>query len=206
MLKFHQIVFKKFILIFSILFFIVGAIVYYWTKDFYITQTKDSLLNNIEIISFELNKDANLDILSKKIKENLNLRLTIIDSEGIVIAESHKDKTKMDNHRYRDEIMQANKDSYGHKIRHSATINKDLLYIAKKYETQNSTVFIRLSKELQSINEQIISLGLKIFAVLTIFFITIFIITYKISKQIEYETQRIANFLTSLTKKENQHI
>ena len=201
MLKFHQIVLRKFILIFSILFFIVGAIVYYWTKDFYITQTKNSLLNNIEVISFELNKNADLDNLSKKIKNNLNLRLTVINSDGLVIAESHKDKTKMDNHKYRDEIMQANKEEYGHKTRHSKTINKDLLYIAKKYNIDNKIIYLRLSKELQSINDQILSLGLKVLTVLTLFFITIFVLTYKISKQIEHETGRIANFLTSLTKK-----
>ena len=84
MLKFHQIVLRKFILIFSILFFIVGAIVYYWSKEFYISQTKDSLLNNIEIISFELKENSNLDILASKIKKNLQLRLTVIAVDGIV--------------------------------------------------------------------------------------------------------------------------
>ena len=201
MLKFHQIIFRKFVLVFSILFFIVGAIVYYWTKEFYINQTRDSLLNNIEIISFELEKNANLDSMARNVKKSLNLRLTAISSDGTVIAESHKDKTTMDNHKYRDEIMQANKEDYGFKIRHSKTINKDLLYIVKKYSVNSQDIFIRLSKELESINEQIYSLGLKIFIVLTIFFIAIFTITYKISKELEREMQKIAEFLGSLTRK-----
>ena len=201
MLKFHQIIFRKFIVIFSILFIIVGAIVYYWTKEFYINQTKDSLLNNIEIISFDLEKDSNLDLMAINIKKSLNLRLTVIASDGTVIAESHKDKTTMDNHKYRDEIMQANKEDYGFKIRHSKTINKDLLYIAKKYSVNSQDVFIRLSKELESLNEQIYSLGFKIIIVLTIFFIAVFTITYRISKELEREMQKIAEFLGSLTKK-----
>ena len=201
MLSFHQIVLRKFVVIFSILFFIVGGIIYFWTKDFYVTQTKDSLLNNIEIISFELQKGSDFDAMAHKIKTNLDLRLTMISQDGTVVAESHKDKTKMDNHKYRDEIMQANQEEYGYKIRHSNTIDKDLLYIVKKYPYNNETIYIRLAKELQSINNQIISLGLKIFTVLIIFFITIFFITYKISKQIEKETLKIQGFLTSLTKK-----
>ena len=201
MLKFHQIVLRKFILIFLILFLIVGAIVYYWSKEFYIQQTRDSLLNNIEIISFELNKDTNFDTLAVKIKKNLHLRLTVISQDGKVIAESHKDKVKMDNHKNRDEIKQANRESYGYKIRHSSTVDKNLLYIAKKYTLNKVDIFIRLSKELHSINEQIIALGLKIFGVLALFFIGVFFITYKISKQIEKETQKVVNFLTSLTKK-----
>ncbi|WP_455756908.1 sensor histidine kinase [Sulfurimonas sp.] len=201
MLSFHQIVLRKFIVIFSILFFIVGGIIYFWTKDFYITQTRDSLLNNIEIISFELQRSSDFDEMADKIKTNLHLRLTMISEDGTVIAESHKDKTKMDNHKYRDEIMQANKEEYGYKIRHSNTIDKDLLYIAKKYPYNNEVIYIRLAKELVSINNQIISLGLKVFTVLTLFFIAIFFIAYKISKQIEKETLKIQVFLTSLTKK-----
>ena len=73
MLSFHQIIFRKFILIFFILFIIIGAIVYYWTKEFYINQTKDSLLNNIEIISFELEKDSSLDSITKNIKKSLKV-------------------------------------------------------------------------------------------------------------------------------------
>jgi len=200
LLRFHQIILRKFIIIFSILFLIIGAIVYYWTKEFYITQTRDALLNNIELISFELKEDSQLDTLAKKIKNKLHLRLTMISEDGTVIAESHKNKSKMDNHRYRDEIIQADKENYGYKIRHSNTINKNLLYIAKKYDS-NHIFYIRLSKELGSINEQILSLGLKIFAVLIIFIITIFFIAYKTSKEIEKETLKIVNFLKSLTKK-----
>jgi len=201
LLNFHQIVLRKFILIFSILIFIVAIIVYYWSKDFYIAQSKDALLNHIELISLELPKSKNLDTFVSKIKKTIKLRVTIIANDGRVIAESDKDKTKMDNHRYRAEILQADKESFGYKIRHSKTINKDLMYIAKKYTINSKTIYIRMAKELKSINQQIFSLGLKIFGVLGVFFVAIFVTAYKISRQIEYETQKIVNFLTSLTKK-----
>ena len=201
MLKFHQIILRKFILIFTILFLIVGGIVYYWTKDFYITQTKNSLLQNIEIASFELYQHGNLDELALKIKNDLNLRLTVIDENGVVTAESHKDKTHMDNHKYRTEIVQAGHEPYGLIIRHSNTINKDLLYIAKKYTLNDQVVYIRLAEELKTINEHMIQLGGKIFTALIIFFIVIFIMAYNTSKKIENETLKIANFLTDLAKK-----
>jgi len=183
---------------------IVGAIVYYWTKEFYLEQTKEALLNNIELLSFEIQKEQNLDALAKKVKEKLHIRITLISKDGQVVAESHKNKTKMDNHKYRDEILQADKESFGTKIRHSKTIDRDFLYVAKKYSLKEKTMYIRLSKELKSINEQIISLGVKILAVIALFFLTIFFIAFKISKEIEYETQKITNFLTSLTKKKKK--
>ncbi|MDF1874736.1 sensor histidine kinase, partial [Sulfurimonas sp. SAG-AH-194-I05] len=201
MLKFHHIVLRKFIVIFSVLFFIVGSLVYYWTKDFYLTQTKNSLLQNIEIISFHINDKENLDALAQKVKTSLSLRLTFINEKGTVIAESHKDKFKMDNHKYRTEILQANEEDYGYIIRHSNTIDKDLLYIAKKFTHKEKTLFIRLAQELKGINEHLFFLGLKIFGVLALFFIAIFFITFKMSKEIEKETLKIVSFLTSLTKK-----
>jgi len=201
LLKFHQIVLRKFFFIFTILFLIVGAIVYYWTKEFYITQTKDALLDNIKIIAFEIKDDYNFDRLATNIKNSLNIRVTVINKDGLVIAESNKDKLKMDNHKDRYEIIQANSAEYGYKIRYSHTVDKDLLYIAKRYTIQNQTIYIRLSKELNSIDEQIYSLGIKIGGVLVLFSLFIFLMTYKISKEIEKETQKIVVFLTALTKK-----
>ena len=202
MLRFHEIVFRKFLLIFTILFFAVGGIVYYWTKSFYIEQSRDALLHNIEIISFDLHELSHLEIVGQKIKHTLNLRLTVVGEDGEVLVESHQDKSTMDNHRYREEIMQSDTESYGYKIRHSKTINKDLLYIVKKYNFNGKSLYIRLAKELENINEEIISLGVKTFFVLAVFFAFLLSLTYKLSSQIEHEMQRIATFLSSLTKKE----
>ena len=179
----------------------IGGITYLWVKEFYITQAKDSLIQNIEIITFEIDKNTNLDALAQKLKNNLNTRITVVNLEGEIIAESHKDKNSMDNHKYRPEIMQANKEKYGYIIRYSHTVKENMLYVAKKYTFNNNTIYIRLSKELKSINHQIIYLGLKLLAVLIIFFIGIFYITYKINIQIQQETQKIATFLKDLASK-----
>lgn len=183
------------------LFFTIGGIVYYWIYEFYINSSKEALLQNIELISFELENDKDPDELAQKIKNNLNIRLTIIDENGGIVAESHKDKSKMDNHKYRDEILQSNTQDYGFKVRHSKTIDKNMLYIAKKYTINGKTIYIRLSRELKGIQEHILVLGMKIFAVLVLFFIALTIVTYKINAQIQYETNKIVKFLKSLTKK-----
>ena len=108
----------------------------------------------------------------------------------------------MDNHKYRDEIMQANQNDYGYIIRHSNTINKDLLYIVKKYEFKNQIIYIRLAKELRSIREEIFSLGSKIVFVLIIFLAFFMSVLYKLSTNVEYEMNKISTFLSSLAKKE----
>ncbi|MDH4944503.1 ATP-binding protein [Sulfurimonas sp. C5] len=202
MLKFHEIVLRKFLALFFVLSVIIGSIVYFWEYDFYLENTKKSLLQDIQLITLQINKDTDLDKLVQQVKEQLGIRITIIDADGIVIAESHKDKTQMENHRYREEIMQADLEEYGFKKRHSNTLNLDLLYVAKKYTIQEKTIYVRMAVELRGIIEKMLQLALKIFSALTLFFIAIFYVTYKINSQVEHEVSNIINFLKSMVKKQ----
>ncbi len=170
-------------------------------KEFYISQTKESLSNSIELISIKIQEQNDIDAFALQVKKALNLRITIVDFQGNVIAESHKDKSKMDNHKYRDEIVQSTKQEFGYKIRYSKTTQEDLLYVVKEYKNKTGTIYIRLAAELKSINEQIFSLGLKVLAVSALFFIAIFIVTYQINIHIQHEMQKIVDFLKELTKK-----
>jgi signal transduction histidine kinase len=170
-------------------------------KEFYIEQTKESLRNSIELISFQIQEHKDIDSFALEVKKALKLRLTIVDFEGNVIAESHKDKSKMDNHKYRDEIIESTTQEFGYKIRYSKTTKQDLLYLAKEYKHPTGTIYIRLAAELKSINHQILSLALKVLTALVLFFIAIIVVTYKINIQIQAEMQKIVKFLKELTKK-----
>lgn len=202
MLKLHQIYVRKFLLLFLSLFFIIGAVVYYWLKDFYIEQTKISLLHNINLISSYVDEKYSLDKLAIKIKKELDLRLTIVNEDGDVIAESHGDKSKMENHKYREEIMQSKTDNYGSVIRYSNTLHRNLLYVSKKFvDSQNHIYFIRMARELKQITNDMLELGLEVASILLLFFAITLFIAYKISTNIQNETNKIMKFLYDLTKK-----
>ena len=201
MLKLHQIYFRKFFILFILLFLIVGSIVYYWEKEIYIAQVKKSLQENINLVAMGLKHNLDFDKTAKEVKQKLNTRLTIIAKNGKVLAESHKDKTKMDNHKHRDEILQANKKEFGMSMRHSHTLNKDLLYEAKKFSINGKIVYIRMAKEIKRINDKIYSLGFRVAFVLILFFMMTFYLSYKISIKVQKETKDISKFLLDLTKK-----
>ena len=202
MLSFQQILLRKFLLGFSLLFVGLGLVVYFWVKDFYLEQTKSLLINNLKIITLNIQNNNNFDTLAKEIKKDLALRLTIVAFDGEVLAESHKDKTKMENHKYRDEIVASNTQQFASKIRHSHTINQSLLYVATKVQVKERVLYLRLAKELTSIDNHILTLGAEILGLLFLFFSAVFIITYQISKELNYEVQKIGHFVKSLTKKE----
>jgi len=201
-LKFHQIVFRKFLILFIGLFLVMGTIVYYWNYESYVESSKQTLLQDIELISYTIDPTTDLSTLAKNIKNNLHLRLTMINGDGLILAESDTDKTKMENHRHRPEILQADKEEFGYSIRYSKTVDKDMLYVSKKIALQEHNVYIRLSKELKGIYAELFNLGIKISAVLILFFIILLIMSYKINSKIQNETNKIADFLKALTRKE----
>lgn len=62
-------------------------------------------------------------------------RVTVITAEGLVLADSQSDPQTMENHAGRPEIQEANTQGSGQSIRHSVTINRDLLYYAVQQKT-----------------------------------------------------------------------
>jgi two-component system, OmpR family, phosphate regulon sensor histidine kinase PhoR len=59
-------------------------------------------------------------------------RVTVITPSGLVLADSQSDPSTMENHAGRPEIRDALAKGQGQSIRHSVTINRDLLYYAVK--------------------------------------------------------------------------
>ena len=205
MLKLHDIFLRKFILLFSVIFIILGAVVYIWIKNIYINQTKIDLLHNIDIVALNIKSFENIDAKAKEIEKSIGLRVTIINKEGVVIAESDKNKKDMDNHKNRAEIIQSKYQEYGSIIRKSDTVNKELLYVSKKMFLNDTEYYIRMARDIEEINNEFLSLSYKI-ALLFIFFIALsFLVALSVSKKVEIETTNILEFLSNLTK-QNQEL
>jgi two-component system phosphate regulon sensor histidine kinase PhoR len=62
--------------------------------------------------------------------KKIGARLTVIDPEGIVKADSERDPTSMENHRFRPEISEALAARIGRSLRYSSTLKTRMLYIA----------------------------------------------------------------------------
>lgn len=58
-------------------------------------------------------------------------RVTVIDSNGVVLAESDADPAGMENHADRPEFLEALRGRQGVSIRYSETIDEDMLYVAE---------------------------------------------------------------------------
>ena len=189
---------KKFLVLSVIVFLFVGGISYFWIKELYIDQIKKDLIHDIDIITLEIKKVKDLQRFARDIKKLTSIRVTIIDKDGKVLADSDAKISTMDNHKNRPEIFDSTYEDYGISIRQSKTVHKELLYVAKKIKLHNKDYFIRVATSFEAIYQNFISFSAKIAIIFLIFLGGFVYITYKISDEVRYETDKIVNFLKSL--------
>lgn len=201
MLKIHQLFLRTFIGIFLVLLITLGLITYYWSKNIYLNQIEKNLSQNIDSLSITLTNLNNIKYVIKTFKAKTGLRITIIDEEGKVIADSDKDTKNMENHINRYEIVHAKYEGYGKIIRTSITINQELLYVAKKIVIDDSIYYIRLADYTDKIQDNFTKLSFQILSFMALFLITAITMTYFFSIRIKNETNAILNYLIELSNR-----
>ena len=201
MLKIHQIFIIKFLLLFVGTLFITSLISYVALKSTIIKHNKNHLQNAIVLMSLEFEEVQDLDAYVEKVHQNTQLRVTIIDASGAVIAESNTDETTMDNHASRYEILKANQEEFSHITRYSKTFKVDYLYVAKKLRYKDKEIYIRLSMSLDQIMGEFYSLWSKLFLVFLLFVTFAFYISKGMSERIVYDIEQITTFLDEISNK-----
>ncbi len=73
---------------------------------------------------------SGLEAFLNEYGEKVGVRVTVIDPEGVVLADSERDAKSMENHRFRPEISQALRGRRGRSLRYSTTVKEDMLYVA----------------------------------------------------------------------------
>ena len=118
------------------------------------------LKNEIQNFIYHVNnEEGSLEDGVQIYQETSESRITLIDQDGKVLAESHLEKSevaKMGNHIDRPEVMEAAKSEYGVSTRFSETLNRKFLYVAHGYDEEGDSrrIYIRFSKEMSDIYKQ----------------------------------------------------
>ncbi|WP_141051347.1 sensor histidine kinase [Aliarcobacter cryaerophilus] len=204
MLKIHQLFLRTYLAIFVAILITVTLSTYFWAKNLYLNQVEKNLIQNIDILSviLEDTKDINsIKDIIKDLSKKLNLRISIINENGEVVAESHKNIEDIKNHSNRVEIIEAKNIGLGKDTRVSETLNKDLIYIAKKVSFNEEIYYLRMADYTNKITNNFKKLTFEIFIYISFFLIIAFISTYFISIKIQRETDSILYFLKEITNK-----
>jgi len=84
------------------------------------------------------------------------VRVTVIASDGKVLADSQSDTSTMENHAGRPEIRDAFAKGDGQSIRHSVTLDNNLLYYAARFSPADGPpVVLRFALPLQTVDQEL---------------------------------------------------
>jgi two-component system phosphate regulon sensor histidine kinase PhoR len=109
-------------------------------------------------------RQTELDALVNRAGADAAVRVTVVNPEGRVLADSVADARTMENHRYRPEILEALAGRTGVSLRRSPTIKQDMLYVcvAVGEDGRAPASVLRVSLYLRDIDHLIAALRARI--------------------------------------------
>lgn len=103
--------------------------------SYYEKQAQSNLKSIATLVSAEINSSNDYSFINDSYNDDT--RLTVIDANGNVLADSVEDATKMESHADRPEFKEAIDNGQGSTIRKSATIDQNTYYYAIKLDNGN---------------------------------------------------------------------
>lgn len=136
-----------------------GIMLMTYFHDETIQKEEHDLMVQAQVIELTLRQDIYErpgELVSKidEINAQTGLRVTVIDDNGRVLADSNRDAETMDNHWGRPEVQQALSQPYGSATRYSHTLDQNMLYVAVPIHNGGlSAGIIRTATSLQPIED-----------------------------------------------------
>ncbi len=104
-----------------------------------------------------------LDVFLKDLRGKINARVTVINRDGVVLADTEKDPSVMESHKIRPEVVDALSGGVGKSTRFSITLEETMLYVALPVEKDSRILgVIRMSIPLKQVNRLLRDLQLRI--------------------------------------------
>jgi len=132
----------------------------YFTEKLYDQMQRQNKLINV-LYQNKRSQEMSIDPQSFAVEQgqNINARITIIDEEGIVLADSQFNPSEMENHLFRPEVQQAIKNGFGKANRWSDTLKVDFYYVASLIEVDGERQIIRHAiplNDFRDMNERVL--------------------------------------------------
>lgn len=141
----------------------LGVFLSYYLREIYLDNLQSQLFTNVHMVGEAIELDPEIlddpelfNDLVGKWSTILNARLTVIDSDGIVLGDSHADYKTMENHANRPEISEAFTSGQGSSTRFSRTTGYQTVYIATSIVSDNQEEYVvRVSYALDNVQADI---------------------------------------------------
>ena len=195
--RFFKIFISYIVVIFLISIFVLSFVTPL-IKDQYLNNKIEHMTNISLIIQgtiqryIELEDWNELDLFAKEIYQQTEIRISVINPDGRVIAESLKDFQEMESHRNRPEIRAALQGEKSHTVRYSSTAREDMLYVSSPIFSDGRIIAVlRISIFIDKM-QQILDRTRNTILLISLLMILLSLgISYYISKRLTIPTQKL---------------
>jgi two-component system phosphate regulon sensor histidine kinase PhoR len=138
---------------------------------------------------------------AKSASARAQCRVTVVDPQGVVLADSEQDPRSMENHANRPEIQAAYLNRVGSAIRSSRTLGRDLCYLAVPLQYQGRSGYVlRVALPIENLDDAIATVRWRILtASLVAAFVALFL-AYFFSHSFTRRIARLRAFAEGLVK------
>ena len=200
-------VFGGYLIIICILLLLIPLISFKLIRTYYVNTLTENLKNiaittSPQIVSFlERQRFQEMDRFLKNLTGKINARITVIDKEGTVLADTEKDPSVMENHKIRPEIIDALSSGVGKSMRLSVTLEEEMLYVALPID-KNGTILgvVRMSIPLKQVNSLLRALQVRILLGIAIVTLLSIGIAFFLSRGLSKPVDILASAAKSLAK------
>ncbi len=162
-------IFYAFLSISLVLMLVVVAYAVSILRSHYLDETRHALEGNAalagQLVVRVLSEQGpgELNALCTRFKVETGMRYTVIRADGTVIADSDFPPESMENHRQRPEVLSAQEQGMGTALRHSETLEQDMLYVARTEPMgKDGSVIVRVARPFTEIESAVWHLQLKL--------------------------------------------
>ena len=196
-------IFKYFALVLVITLLLSSAVSTVILSDRMLENTKKNMTYAVKLVEYHLDYSQPLDQQVVELNDMAyedNTRLTIIDKEGNVLADSEKQDIE-ENHFTRSEVKEALENGVGYATRYSKTLKKSLLYVAY-YDNEH---IVRLSIPYNGIFDNVFSLFDPLLFSSVFSLIVALFFAYKFSKTLNHPLSDMNNEIMKMKDNRTLH-
>lgn len=148
-------------------------------------------------------KNDEIDKFIKSLKLLDGFRVTIIDPHGVVLGDSILDPKDMENHKTKEEVIEALNGEIGRSLRFSSSTKQDMLYIAIPVFDSSERIIsvLRVSFSLKELNGLIKKIFNNIILISIIAVTLALLLSFYFSNYLIFSLNEIKNFLNDLANK-----
>ncbi len=186
---------------------VLGIFLTYSLEDYFYNNLKTRLKTQALLASrmVEENRGAwnipSMENIVDKISSDVGARVTVIDKNGRVLGDSEERAVQMENHLNRPEVQKAIKNNVGTAIRHSATLDTDMMYVAVVIEHDGKySGFMRLALPLTETRQAFSRLWSIMLAAILLAGLLTVLVSLALGKRVTEPVERLTEFARRVSR------